>query len=152
MTSGSGEDGKKYAWQSWPSDSLEGMPPTRRRLVVWGLLWLMFLNFVLRSALDAAGIPEPWLSVAFAAVVAAVFVPLIRGVVSETRALRAEGVHVPTDIITRKSLIVASVINGALWIVVAIFAFLGEFVFPLVPIACTVWLAFHVRHWRSVPR
>lgn len=129
MTSGSGDHGTKYTWESWPSDSLEGMPPKRRRLVVWGLLWLMILNFVLRSALDAVGIPEPWLSVAFAAVLTAVFVPLVRGVVTETRELRAQGIDMPTDTITRKSVIVSSVITGVLWIVFAIFAVLGEFAF-----------------------
>ena len=70
MTSGSGDGGRTYEWQSWPSDSLEGMPPKRRRLVVWGLLWLFLLSGVLQGVLSAVGIPEPWRSVVFAAALA----------------------------------------------------------------------------------
>lgn len=44
MAPGSGNDGNKYEWQSWPSDSLEGMPPKHRQLVVGGLLRVMFLH------------------------------------------------------------------------------------------------------------
>jgi hypothetical protein len=152
MTSDNGDGGQKYEWQSWPSDSLEGMPPKRRRLVVWGLLWLMVLNFVLRLALDAVGIPEPWLSLIFAAVLAAVFVPLVRGAITETRALRAEGVDMPAFVMTRKALTVLSIITGVLWVVFAILAFLGELVFPLVPVAWTVLLAFQARQFKSLPR
>jgi hypothetical protein len=127
------------------------MPPKRRRLVVWALLWLMGLNIVLRIALDAVGIPEPWLSLVFAAVLAAVFVPLVRGAITETRALRAEGVDMPAFVMTRKALTVLSIITGVLWVVFAVLAFLGESVFPLVPIAWTVFLAFQARQWRSLP-
>lgn len=151
MTSGGGDGGSRYEWQSWPSDSLEGMPPKRRRLVVWGLLWLMVLNFVLRIALDAAGIPEPWLSLVFATVLAAVFVPLVRGATAETRALRAEGVDLPAFVMTRKALIVFSVIAGLQWVAFAVLVFLYEFAFPLVPIAWTILLAFQGRQWSSLP-
>ncbi|WP_230010933.1 hypothetical protein [Microbacterium sp. Bi128] len=152
MTSGSGDGGRTYEWQSWPSDSLEGMPPKRRRLVVWGLLWLFLLSGVLQGVLSAVGIPEPWRSVVFAAALAAVFVPLIRGAAAETRALRAEGVDMPAVVMTRKALVVLSVITGGLWIVFAVLAFLGESASPLVPIAWTIVLAFQGRSWRSLPR
>lgn len=151
MTSGSGDGDARYEWQSWPSDSLEGMPPKRRRLVVWGLLWLFLLSSVLQSVLSAAGMPEPWRSVVLAAALAAVFVPLIRGAITETRALRAEGVDMPGFVITRKALIVLSVITGLLWVVFVVLAFLGEVASLLVPIAWTVLLAFQVRQWRSLP-
>lgn len=55
-----------------------------------GLLWLFLLSSVLQGVLSAVGIPEPWRSVVFAAALATVFVPLIRGAAAETRALRAE--------------------------------------------------------------
>ena len=94
MTSGN-RDGKRYPWQSWPSDSLDGMPPKRRRLVVWALLWLIILSGVLQATLDAADIAQPWRSITYTAVLVAIFAPLIRGAVTETRALRAEGVDLP---------------------------------------------------------
>lgn len=152
MTSESGDGGKRYAWQSWPSDSLEGMPPKRRRLVVWGMLWLFLLSSLLQSVLGAVGMPEPWRSVLLAAALAAVFIPLIRGATTETRALRAEGIDMPAFVITRKSLIVLSVITAVFWVVFAVLAFLGEFTSLLVPIAWTVLLAFQARQWRSLPR
>lgn len=148
MVGGNSNDGNKYEWQSWPIDSLEGMPPKHRRLVVWGLLWVMFLNFVLRIILDALGLTEPWSSL----VLAAVFIPLIRGSASETRALRAEGVDLPAFAVTRKAVIFLAIITGVLWCVFAGLAFAGQFVFPLVPIAMTIMLAFQARQWRSLPR
>jgi hypothetical protein len=95
VTAGKGEDEKRYEWQPWPSDSLDGMPPRRRRLVVWALWWLMLLSVVPEIALDALRVPQTWRSFAYAAVVLAIFTPLIRRAVDETRALRAEGVDVP---------------------------------------------------------
>jgi hypothetical protein len=57
------------------------MPPKRRRLVVWVLWWLMLLSVVPEIVLDALGVPQPWRSFAYAAVVVAIFTPLIRGAV-----------------------------------------------------------------------
>jgi hypothetical protein len=147
-----GDDGKKYEWQSWPTDSLEGMPPKRRRLVVWVLWWLIILSGVLQVALDAARLPQPWRSLAYTAVVVAIFAPLIRGAVSETRALRTEGVDVPTYTVTRKTLISFSVLTCVLWVVFAILGFFGESYTPLAPIACTIWPAVMVRRWRTMPQ
>lgn len=151
MTSGKGEDGKGYEWQSWPSASLDGMPPKRRRLVVWALLWLIILSSVLQAALDAAEIPQLWRSLTYTAVVVAIFAPLIRGAVTETSALRAEGVDLPSYTVTRKTLISFSVLTCLLWIVFAVLAFFGKYYVPLAPIACTVWLAVMVRRWRTMP-
>jgi hypothetical protein len=151
MTSGTSGDGKRYEWQSWPSDSLEGMPPKRRRLVVWVLWWLIILSVVPEIVLDALRVPQPWRSFAYTAVVVAIFAPLIRGAVDETRALRAEGVDVPTYTVTRKTLISFSVLTCVLWIVFAIVAFLGKSYNPLAPMACTVWLVIMVRRWRTMP-
>ena len=147
-----GNDGNKYEWQSWPSDSLEGMPPKHRRLVVWGLLWVMFLNFVLWIILDALGVTEPWSSLVLAAVLAAIFVPLVRGSASETRALRAEGIDLPAFAVTRKAVVSCAIITGLLWFAFAGLVFAGQLAFPLVPIAMTIMLVFQARSWRSLPR
>jgi hypothetical protein len=149
---GSGNDRNKYEWQSWPADSLDGMPPKHRRLVVWGLLWVMLLNFVMRTVLDALGIPEPLSSLVFAAVLAAVFIPLVRGSVSETRVLRAEGIDLPAFAVTRKAITNLAIVTGLLWFAFAALTFAGEPAFPLVPIAMTIMLAIQARQWRSLPR
>ncbi len=155
MSTDKGDDRNKYEWQSWPADSLEGMPPKRRRLAVWALLWFVLLGTVLRSALHSAGIPEPWRSTLLAVVLAAVFVPLVRAAMTETARLRAEGVDVPSYAAyptSRKALVSIAVITGVLWIIFAISASFGELFFPLVPISCTVWLAIQIRRWRTVSR
>ena len=144
-------DGQKYEWRSWPSNSLEGMPPKRRRLAGWVLLWFLLLNVVPTFVLDILGILQPWRSIVFAAVMAAVFGPLIRGAVRETRALRADGVDVPAYAVTRQSVVSTAIITGLLWISFAALAFGGEFVFPFVPIACTVWLAVQFQRWGQLP-
>jgi hypothetical protein len=79
MDAEAAKNGNKYEWQSWPSDSLEGMPPKRRRLVVWGMWWWFFLGMLLDSVLDAANVPQPWRSLLVIAGIAALFGPLIRG-------------------------------------------------------------------------
>ncbi|MDQ0618616.1 hypothetical protein [Arthrobacter globiformis] len=93
MATGAGKDGNKYEWQSWPPDSLEGMPSKRRRLVRWTVFfWFILLSGMLGSGAEAAGIGQPWRSLLVAGVLAAIFGPLIRGAVleMETRQLRAE--------------------------------------------------------------
>lgn len=152
MATGAGKESNKYEWQSWPPDSLDGMPPKRRRLAGWALFfWFFLLGGILGSALEAAGVPQPWRSLLVLAVLAAVFVPLIRSAVLETRQLRAEGIELPAFPVTRKSLISAAVITGVLWVIygVAVVMNQDQFVFPLLPIAATVWLAFHVHRWNS---
>jgi len=149
MAMGAGKSDNRYEWQSWPPDSLEGMPPKRRRLAGWAIFWLLILGSLLGSVLEAFGVPEPWRSALVAAVLAAVFVPLIRAAASEARQLRAEGIELPSYPVTRKSLIALGLISGALWIAFAVVALSGRPVFPLVPIAGTAWLVFQVRRRRK---
>ena len=74
---GEGKDGNKYEWQSWPPDSLEGMPPKRRRLAGSAVFWFILLGGLVGAAAEAAGIVQPWRSLLVAGVLAAIFVPLI---------------------------------------------------------------------------
>ena len=149
MATGAGKSDNRYEWQSWPPDSLEGMPPKRRRLAGWAIFWFIILGSLLGSILEAIGVPEPWRAVLVAAVLAAVFVPLIRAATLETRQLRAEGIELPSYPITRKSLISVAVITGVLWIAFAVVATSGRPVFPLVPIAGTAWLIFQGWRWKQ---
>jgi hypothetical protein len=151
MDSEAGKNGNKYDWQSWPADSLEGMPPKRRRLVVWGLWWFLFLGVLLGSVLDAAKVPQPWRTLLVIAGIAALFGPLIRGAMIETRQLRAEGIVMPPYPITRKSLISVAVITTILWVVFAFLFATSRPTFPLLPIVGTVWLAYQLLRLRSLP-
>lgn len=144
MNPEAGQNGNKYEWQSWPSDSLEGMPPKRRRLVVWGLWWFLFLGVLLGSVLDAANVPQPWRTLLAIAGIAALFGPLIRGAMIETRKLRAEGIVLPSHPVTRKSLISIAVITAILWVVFAVLVATGRPTFPLLPIVGTIWLAYQL--------
>jgi hypothetical protein len=154
MATGTGSRGNKYERQSWPADSLEGMPPKRKRLVVWAFLWLFLLSWLLDLGLEAAGIPQPWRSVLIGAALAAVLIPLIRAAATETRELRAEGIDpLPHSPVTRKTLIFVSVFTVVLWIGFAgLVITTGGWVFPLTPILCTIWLAFQLHRRRTTPR
>lgn len=146
-------DGSKYQWQSWPADSLDGMPPRRRRLVVWGLLWLFFLISVVGGVLHAIGLSEPGRSLVIAGVLAAVFVPLIRAAVREDRALRSEGIDLPFYRVNRKSLINISAVAVVLWIIHAVWVWTSkELVIPLLPVACTIWVVIGFVLWRKYVR
>jgi MFS family permease len=117
-------------------------------LAGWAIFWFIILGSLLGSALEAFGVPEPWRSSFVVAVLAAVFVPLIRAAASEARQFRAEGIELPSYRVTRKSLISVGVLTGVLWVAFAVVALSGRPVFPLVPIAGTAWLVFQVRRWR----
>lgn len=80
------EHGKKGSRQ-WPADSLEGMPPRRRRFIVWWLVFSILLYPVVAFPLQLLGLPR------FVAVLLAflvffvVAVPVIRAARSERREL-----------------------------------------------------------------
>jgi MFS family permease len=149
MADNSAESSNKYDWQSWPPDSLDGMPPKRRRLVGWGLLWFLILGSVVGGTLGALGLSEPWRSLVSAIVLVAVFVPLIRSAVQEDRSLRREGIELPSIPVSRKSLITNSALAIVLWIVYAFWIWMSKVpVFPLLPVACTAWVAFEFSLWR----
>lgn len=57
------------------------MPRKRRRLPGWAIFWLIVLGGLVGVAAEAAGMVQPWRSLFVAGVLAAVFVPLIRGAV-----------------------------------------------------------------------
>jgi MFS family permease len=150
MAGDSAGETKKYEWQSWPPDSLEGMPPRRRRLVAWGLLWFLILGSVVGGILGAIGLSEPWRSLLVAGGLAAVFVPLIRAAALEDRQLRGEGIDLPSFPVSRKSMIINSALAVVLWIVYAVWLWSSKApVFPLLPVACTVWVAYEFGRWRS---
>ena len=150
MTGDSPGEAKKYEWQSWPPDSLEGMPPRRRRLVAWGLLWFLILGPVVGGILSAIGLSEPWRSLLVTGVLAAVFVPLIRAAVLEDRQLRDEGIDLPSLPVSRKSLITNTVLAVVLWILYAVWLWSSkEPTFPLLPVACTVWVAYEFMRLKS---
>jgi hypothetical protein len=58
---------------------------------------------------------------------------------------------VPACTVTRKSLISTALVTGLLWLAFAALAFGGQFIFPLVPIAGTVWLAVQFPRWGRLP-
>lgn len=140
----------KYERQSPPSDSLDGMPPERRRLVVWGLWWFCLVGVLLGAALEAANVPQPWRTLLAVAALVAVFAPLIRGAVFETRELRADGIALPSHPVTRKSLISTAVITGTLWIFFVFLVVNGRLAFPLLPVVATIWLAYQWLRRRSL--
>ncbi|CAH0265168.1 hypothetical protein SRABI83_03491 [Arthrobacter sp. Bi83] len=120
MAAGTGRDDNKYEWQDWPPDSLEGMPPKRRRLAGWAIFWFLLLGSLLGSALEATGIVQPWRELLVVAVLAAVFVPLMRAAVLETRQLRDEGIELPSHPVTRRSMISSAVVAALLWVIFAV--------------------------------
>lgn len=151
MTSEDGKDGHKYEWQSWPPDSLEGMPPKRRRLVAWGFLWFLLVGWLFGEVLEAVGIMQPWRSLLTIAGLAAIFVPLIRGAALESRQLRAEGIDLPSHPVTRKTLVTNVVITGVAWVGYAVFGATGRPLSVVLPVACTIWLLYLFRRWKAGP-
>jgi hypothetical protein len=150
MTSDNHATGPKDDWRAWPPESLEGMPPKRRRLAGWALAWLFLILPLLGIALQAAGLSEG-LSRLLAFGAAAVFlVPMVRAVHRETRQLRAEGNAFPFRAATRKDLVAAGVITAVLWVAfVLLLVLTDERPIPVVPIAASAWLIYQVRRRRA---
>lgn len=125
------------------------MPPKRRRLAGWAIFWLIVLGGLVGVAAEAAGIVQPWRSLFVAGVLAAVFVPLIPGAVLEGRQLRAEGIDLPGYPATRKTVIAGAMLAGLLWPLFAVTVVIRQPVFPLLPMAATIWLACLFRRWKA---
>jgi hypothetical protein len=133
----------------WPADSLEGMPPKRKRLIVWGLLGYFLLQFI-AIGLRAAGLPRVVTMLVVVAAVAAIFIPLGRAAWLELQQQRAEGLEPPPKPVTKRSLIVLAVFNvifwaGTVWYMVAY----RELLIPVVPIWLTVVTVIQFRRWRA---
>ncbi len=78
---------RKKDSRQWPADSLEGMPPKKRRFIVWWLVFSILLYPVAAFPLELLGLPR------FVAVLLAfliffvVAIPVIRGARRERREL-----------------------------------------------------------------
>jgi hypothetical protein len=125
------------------------MPPKRRRLAGWAVFGFILLGGLLGSAVEAVGVPQPWRPLLVAAVLAAVFIPLIRSAVLETRQLRAEGIDLPSYPATGNPVTANAIITAILWVLFAVTVAIGQPVFPLLQIAVTIWLAYLIGRWRA---
>jgi hypothetical protein len=112
---------------------------------------VVVLGVLLGSVLEAANVPQPWRTLLATAGLAALFGPLIRGAMIETRKLRAEGIVLPSYPVTRKSLISIAVITAILWLIFAFLVATGRPVFPLLLIVGTIWLVYQLLRLRSLP-
>jgi hypothetical protein len=142
MTQGnSGQD------RQWPADSLEGMPPKRKRFIVWVLLaWFLFPfpGMVLR----AAGLPDFATTLVVTAAVAAIFIPLGRAAWQELQQRRAEGLEPPPKPVTKGTLIFLVIFNVVVWAgTVWYMVDYRGLVVPTVSICLTVATVILFRRW-----
>jgi type VI protein secretion system component VasF len=127
----------------WSADSLEGMPPRKRRLIVWALFWLFPLGMITGWILRWIGLPPLAASLSFAALTAAIFIPLGRAACLELRQRRAEGLEPPPRPVTRKAFIIAVVLIILMWIGYGLLmASDPRPVFPFLPVLITGYVAF----------
>lgn len=135
-------------WRARPPDSLDGMPPKRRRLVGWALGWYI-LAIPGLSLLRESPLPALVASLILAAVTAGVFIPLVVAERSETRRLRAAGLLPVPRPVTRRSLITLGCMAGVLWTAaIVVMVFRSELLVPLLPLAVTVYFGVEVKRWR----
>ncbi|MEZ2388342.1 hypothetical protein AB6813_02120 [bacterium RCC_150] len=150
MEGGAGRAGNKYDWQSCPPDSLDGMPPKRRRLVVWGMLWFYVLGAIVAGVVHFLGVPEPWQTLLVAIVIAVVFWRLVKGAAVEERQLRAEGIELPEIFTTRKSLLLNGALILTLWVAYGVAAWMTHaLVVPLLPVVGTMLVIYQYTRWRN---
>jgi hypothetical protein len=81
------DEPSKKGRRQWPADSLEGMPPKKRRLIVWWLLFSCLLYPIVAFPLRLLGVPLG-LAIALAFLVFFIAaIPIIRPAWKERRTL-----------------------------------------------------------------
>jgi hypothetical protein len=113
--------------------------------------WFVLLGGHLGSAAEAVGIAKPWRALLVLAVLAAVFVPLIRAAALETRQLCTHRTDRAVLLPSHPQIAdLHSPHHAVLWVILGV-ALIGQDqpVFPLLPIAATIWLVFQVHRWRK---
>lgn len=139
---------------SWFADPMteptrtKPLHPARRSLIIAVVIWVLVIRTVILIAADALGIPDVWSTVGSVALFLAIFIPLALAAVKELNDLRKRGDEPLPQIPTRRSLIAFSIFTilfwgFAIWFVLSS----GDFVFPLLPIICTISLVVNIRRY-----
>lgn len=140
-------------WKSWPPDSLDGMPPKRRRLVAWALVWFFFVQSIAADVLLSIGLPLILTTLIGLVITLAVFGPLLHGARQETRQLRAQDEEPPARPVTGKSLVFLAAMTVLAWAGVVVFmALTGKPQVPVFQVLLTAWVMFHAYKWRTQDR
>jgi hypothetical protein len=129
--------------QRWPADSLEGMPPKKRRLIVWALLWFFPLETVAALILRWSGLSSFATSLGVTVLTAAIFIPLGRAACLELQQRRAEGLEPPPRPVSRKAFIIAVVLGVLMWVCYwLLMASDPRPILPIMPFLITGYVAF----------
>jgi hypothetical protein len=122
--------------------------PARRRLIIAVVVWVLIIRTLILVAADAAKVPDVWTTAVSIALLLAIFIPMSLSAVRELNEARRRGDAPPPQVPTRRSLVAFGIFTVLFWaLAVWAVSFTGEFVFPLLPILCTVWLVVRIRRY-----
>lgn len=122
--------------------------PARRRLIIAAVIWVLVIRTGILIAADTFQISDGWRTVISIALLLAIFVPLSLTAVKELNELRRRGDEPLPQIPTRRSLVAFGIFTAIFWgFVVWFISSSGNFVFPLLPILCTIWLVVSTRRY-----
>jgi hypothetical protein len=123
------------------------MPPKRRRLFGWALVWY-FLIGIVTSVIGLTGLSRSASAVIALLASAVAFLPLIRAERQEREELKANGYQRETPPVSRKSLFLLTTLTALLWAgAAALMTFRQEFLVPVVPAVLTVLVVLRYRQW-----
>lgn len=122
--------------------------PARRRLIIAAVIWVLVIRTGILIAASTFDISDGWRTTLSAALLLAIFIPLSLAAVKELNDLRRRGDEPLPQIPTRRSLVAFGVFTVTFWgFAVWFVSSSGDFMFPLLPILCTIWLVVSIRRY-----
>lgn len=122
--------------------------PARRRLIIAAVIWVLVVRTAILLAADALEVTDIWRGIASMSLFLAIFIPLSLSAVRELNDARRRGDEPLPQIPSRRSLIAFGIFTGLFWALAIWVVFSSrEFVFPLLPIICTIWLVVGIRRY-----
>ena len=122
--------------------------PARRRLIIAVVIWALVIRTLILIITDALEVPEVWSTMISIAIFLAILVPFSLAAVKELNDFRKRGLEPLPQIPTRRSLIALGVFTVLFWGFYAwLTQWVGDFVFPLLPILCTIALGVNIRRY-----
>ena len=122
--------------------------PARRRLFAAAAMWLVVIRTLILIGAGALGLSDLWTTIVSMSVFFALFIPLALAALKELHAARQRGDEPLPQIPTIRSLAGFALLTAALWVVAFWYVlWSGEWIFPLMPILCTIWLGALIRRY-----
>lgn len=127
--------------------------PARTRLIIAAVVWVVLIRTGLSFAMDALELTPVWRIALSTSLFLVIFIPMSLAAARELSAARERGAAPPAPTPSRRAVIGWGVFTALFWaLMIWLVAGTGEYVFPLMPLICTIWFVVQIRRYRRTQR